>query len=269
MKTNRIRAAASRRPRVVADSSAKSLLKGLQILGLFTPESSKLSLTDIARRTGITLASTHRIAETLIRLGFLKREESTKLFKLGPAAMSLSINISKSFDLLQIVKPFVDRLFEELNVSLDVAVVENDQLLLVYRREAQDTLVFNLPVLSSDVFHASALGKAYLMSLSPEDLERRLDRLCLVRRTPRTITNRDALRAEIESSRRRGYALNNEEFTAGLISIGAPLLNRDGFLQGIFTFDVSSVQTTAAEAERRLAPLLLRLTKELRSLLPV
>jgi len=247
---------------------SKIIDKGLRILSLFTPETTNLSLKDIALKTRINPTSTFRFVETLIQLGYLKKDPRTKLVKLGPMALALSHNIIKSFDMLQIVKPHIDEAFEKLNVTIDSAVVDGGRLVLLYRREAKDTLTFALPLVSPHI-HCSALGKAYLSGLSEAELSRFLDGLMLTAKTPHTLTSRAAVLADLRRARQRGYVVNNEEYVLGLVSIGAPLINEDGVVLGALSFDVSTVQFTAAEAEKRLAPAVLKLAAALKPALPL
>jgi IclR family pca regulon transcriptional regulator len=247
---------------------SKIIEKGLRILGLFTPETTSLSLTDIARRTRINPTSTFRFVETLVQLGYLRKDARTKLIKLGPMALAFSYNTIKSFDILQIVKPAVDKAFDRLNVSIDTAVTEHGRLVLLYRREVKDTLTFTLPLVSSDL-QCSALGKAYLAALPDKELRSLLDGMTFRRRTPQSLTSRAAVLADLRRTRARGYSINNEEYILGLISIGAPLINKVGDVLGVVSLDSTTVQHTIDEAEKLFAPAVVALAKEIRSLLPL
>jgi DNA-binding IclR family transcriptional regulator len=247
---------------------SKVIEKGLRILTLFTPEATSLSLKDITLKTGINPASTFRFVETLIQLGYLKKDARTKLIKLGPMALAFSQNVIGSFDLLQTIKPYIDEAFEKFNITIDSGVFEDGKPVILYRREAKDTLVFKMPLAASGIMHCAALGKAYLASLPEEALSRALDGMTFTRRTPHTLTSRSALMADLRKTRERGYSINNEEFVVGLISIGAPLINRDGAIIAAVSFDVSTVQFTVEEAEKRFAPGLLRLVEDIRPILP-
>lgn len=247
---------------------SKIIEKGLRILNLFTPETQSLTLKDIAARTHINSTSTFRFVETLVQLGYLKKDQRTKLIRLGTMSLALSHQIIKSFDMLQIVRPHIDDVFEKLNVTIDSAIVEDGRLVLLYRREAKETLIFRLPLLSPSM-HCSALGKAYLSGLPDEALSRLLDGLTLTRRTPHSLASRTAVLADLRRTRERGYALNNEEYVLGLISVGAPLINRDGVVLGVISFDVSTVQFTLEEAEKRFASAVLQLAKDIQPELPV
>ena len=247
---------------------SKIIDKGLKILNLFTPETPSLSLKDIGLQTRINPTSTFRFVDTFIQLGYLKKDARTKLIKLGPMALALSHKILKSFDMLQIIKPHIDDAFEKLNVTIDSALIDDGRLVLLYRREAKDTLTFRLPLLSPHI-HCSALGKAYLSKIPEEALARTLDGLTFTRRTPFSLGSRSAVMADLRRTRERGYAVNNEEYVLGLISIGAPLVNEEGAVLGALSFDVSTVQFTVEEAEKRFAPAVLRLVKDIQPSLPL
>jgi DNA-binding IclR family transcriptional regulator len=247
---------------------SKIIDKGLRILTLFTPEATSLSLKDITLKTGINPTSTFRFVETLIQLGYLNKDKRTKLIKLGPMALALSHNIIKSFDILQIIKPYIDDAFERYNITIDSAIIEDQRLVLLYRREAKDTLTFTLPLLSPHI-HCSALGKAYLSALPEDDLIRILDGLTLTRRTPFSLASKSAVLADLRKARARGYAVNNEEYILGLISLGAPLVNKDGEVLGAVSFDVSTAQFTLEQARKRFAPAVVRLAKEIQPSLPL
>jgi IclR family pca regulon transcriptional regulator len=250
-------------------SSSKSLQKGLQILGLFGAETPRLSLTDIGRLAGLSPATAHRLVEALVRLAFLRREAQTNLLKLGSAAMRLSAGIGRGFDLLQAIKPSLDEAFDKYNVTVDSIVIEDGLVVSLYRREVPDTLVFKLPVEAFNVVHCTAIGKAYLAWLPEDMLNRILAEITLTRRTSHTLTSRSALLADLRRTRRRGYAVNDQEMIPGLISLAAPLIKRDGVVLGGISFDFSTVQYSVEEAEKRYAPALLRLVQDIRPMLPL
>jgi len=247
---------------------SKIVEKSLRILNLFTPEAPQLSQKDIILKTGINPASTFRLVETLIQLGYLKKDPKTKLIKLGPIALVFSYNVIACFDLLQIIKPAIDEAFEKCKVTIDSVVIAGDTGISLYRREAPDTLVYKLPTSYPDVVYCSAVGKAYLAWLPEEELNRTLAGLTLTRRTPHTLTSRPALLADLRRTRERGYSINDEEMIPGLISLAGPLINPDGSVLGAVSFDFATVQFTLEEAEKRFAPVLLKLVEDIRPLLP-
>jgi len=144
-----------------------TLDKGLKILNLFGEEPVALSLTEIQRKMGINKTSAYRFVETLTQLGYLRKDPVTKRLKLGAKAFSLGYRFVQNFDLLKIIKPFIDKAYEDLKITIDSAILEDDHFVILYRREAKHTLTFRLPAVVRE-FYCNALGKAALAFLPEE-----------------------------------------------------------------------------------------------------
>ena len=91
------------------------------------------------------------------------------------------------------------------------------------RVETHWPLRIQLPVGTQVPFHCTASGKTYLASLRSDKLERLLASLDLEARTARTLTDPDALQAELSETRVRGYSTDNEEFMDGMTAIAVAI----------------------------------------------
>ncbi|MFH1137942.1 MAG: IclR family transcriptional regulator [Pseudomonadota bacterium] len=213
---------------------------------MFNEQNQAWSQTEISRALGLNMTSTYRFINTLVQLGYLKKDKAGKKLRLGVRALALGSNLVRTMDLPRIIRSLVDEVHDRHNITVDVALVIDEALTIVYRREAEDALIHRLPAISR-AWHATSLGKAYLAFLSDEDRDARAAELNLEARTPKTIVDRVALAAELKKTRERGFSVANEEFLPGLITIGAPLINLDtGFSMGAVSFDFSTIQQTAA-----------------------
>jgi IclR family pca regulon transcriptional regulator len=239
---------------------SKVVDRGLRILELYRPEVTSLSLKDIAAATGINRTSAFRFIDTLVQLGYLQKDPRTKLVKLGPKALNLGQNIIQSFDLLQVAKPLIDEAFRTHNVTIDSTILDDVTLVLLHRREALGRMVFKLPqVLSPSQFSCTALGKACLSAM-PEDLYARvIPLLSFERRTPYSLPDLKALETELVDARRRGYAVNDEEYILGVISLGAPIYGPDAKVLGAVSCDVLKDECSRTDAEKRYAPVVVDL----------
>ncbi len=245
-----------------------TLAKGLRLLNLFTERQSELSLTEISRRLDIDKTSAYRFVSTLVQLGYLRRDPQTRLLKLGPEALRVGYGFLQSFDLLQTVKPFVDEFYERKNTTIDTALLDGDSFVILYRREARDTLTFRLPAVVSDLY-CNALGKAVMAFLSAEEAGRIIDHQSFQARTANTLTNPEELRGDLAGIRVRGFSINNEEYVPGLISIGAPFFGgKSGKLKGSISFDFSTAEHTLKEVIRDYAGDLLQLAARISKVMP-
>jgi DNA-binding IclR family transcriptional regulator len=246
-----------------------SVERGLRVLGIFAEGRSSVSLSEISRQLKLNKTSSFRFANTLVRLGYLQRDAHTRQLKLGLKAFALGRHLTQSFDLLQIIRPMVDESFEKYRCSIDVALRDGDVLLILYRREAQDTLIFHAPTVMREL-HANALGKAVLAHLEKADLAQFLSKERLTQRTRATLTDRRLLLADLRMTRGRGYSLNNEEYVAGQIAIGAPLMSSAaGRVIGSISFDFAKVQCSMRSIERDYAKVVVQLAKDISQMIPV
>lgn len=247
---------------------SETLEKGLSILTLFNVNHQGLSLTEISKTLGINKTSIYRYLNTYCKLGYLRKDPMTKLFKLGPRTVALAYSFIQGSDLVDIIKPVVDKVTVKHRVHIDVGLLHNDSIYLLYRRLTEDTLSFR-PFTFGKGLHCLATGKAAMAFLPEKEQLDLIGRLRLEKKTENTIVNKSYLIDELKKTRKRGYALNNEEFIPGLIAIGAPLINyHTSRVLGAISFDTSTSRFTKGEFEKEYAGILVALAKQISAILP-
>jgi IclR family pca regulon transcriptional regulator len=244
---------------------SSSLEKGLNILRLFSRDRSTWNLTQIAKSIGINKTSTFRFVNTLVQLGYLKKHPQTKLISLGPQVLGLALAFSQTEKLSDIARAFIDEISEAYRLTVELALFEEDVLVVVYRREARDELVPRFPVTrTAQRFYCTALGKAVLAHLPQKELMNTLKKIPFVRKTPYTIVDRGKFLADLQKTRERGYALNNEEWILGLTAIGAPILNlHTNKVVGGVSFDFSANRSSIKAIQEKYAKLILKLARDI------
>jgi len=248
---------------------SKSLEKGLKILALFNRESPVLTQSEIARTLGLNPTSTHRYINTLVELGYLEKDAKTKEVRPSLLCLLLCNNLMRATDHLRMIKEVVDRIHSENNISIDVAFVVDDTIVHIYHREAQEALTYRLPDYSKNCLHNTALGKAYLSSLSDDMIAEKIDTMNLIARTKKTIVDKDALVAELQKTKARQYALTEEEYLPGMVAIGAPLYDPiSGKGVGAVSFDFSVLQNSAQEIKKKYGGMIKETATTISELLP-
>jgi DNA-binding IclR family transcriptional regulator len=237
--------------------------KGLQVLGLFDSGHKIFSLKEIAGALGTNPSSAYRFANTLVALNYLNRDPKTRLLSLGQKAYRLGLGLVSSFSLLDVVKPFIDEVSERYDISVDSCVFEEQALLQLYFRGAKDAPTYKALIVNPAI-HCAGLGKAILAHLPEEDLKTLLGRLRLVARTDKSITTIKGLCEDLERTRQRGYAINNEEYIKGLFTIATPFFNlATGWPVGAVSFDFLLSQDSLANAERKYPKALIKLGQDI------
>jgi DNA-binding IclR family transcriptional regulator len=243
--------------------TSETLAKGLAILDLLGVEDAGYTLGEIAARVGISKTSAHRYVGTFCAQGHLARDPRSGLYRLGVRTVALALAVTERNELVRVVKPLADDAATRHGLHVDVGILANDSIFLIYRKDSPDTRAFRSFSYAS-ALHYLAAGKAAMAFLDPEPLRELVDRLDLVGKTERTITDREALLAELALVRELGYARNNEESLPGLIAIGAPLFSlRTGAVIGAVSFDSSTATYSMKAFEDRFSGYLVELAKKL------
>lgn len=248
---------------------SKSLEKGLNILALFDKEAPVLTQSEIAKTLGLNMTSTYRYTNTLVELGYLVKDPQTRRIRPSLQCMLFCSRLMQAADHLRMIREYVDGLHGEHNISIDVAFAVDDTMARLYHREAEETLIYRLPDVTKNCLHNTASGKAYLAGLPEATVSAKIEAMALVPRTEKTIVEKAVLAAEIEKARARGFAVADEEYLPGLVSIGAPLYDRAGEKGvGAVSFDFSVLQHTAADIRAKYGKMITETARRLSAMLP-
>ena len=210
----------------------QSVEKGLSILSTFSAQRPELTLSELAKATGLTLVTADRYLFTLKKLGFITRSEDNKKYRLTPKVLSLGFSTLKSMNLKIRTMPYLIQLTKERNVTSQCAILEGTEIVYIERlRSAGDVVHLDLTVGSRLPAHATAMGKAILAFLNEAESRQLVDQMILAPLTPHSITTKKGLRKELQIIRERGYAINNQETFLGIRALAAPVF-ADGKVEG-------------------------------------
>lgn len=186
-----------------------------------------LHLKGIVARVGLVKSSVFRILYTLKELGYVEQASPNGAYRLTVKALALARSRALRPTLLDVVRPHLKRLRDELHESVWLAELRGRTVLLVDVAEAAHKLRLSLDVGDACPLHASALGKAIAAWMPPAEVRAALGRGKLPAYTARTIVSRARLAAELARVRRQGYAVNEEETIEGAFIAGAPIFDAE------------------------------------------
>lgn len=167
----------------------------------------------------------HRLFNTAEASGFLQRDIDGRSYGPGPRLRQLSLNTVSSQRLRTVRLAILRSVAEEIGETCNIATPDREGMIYLDRVETHWPLRIQLPVGTQVPFYCTASGKMYLSSLRPAYFERYLATAVLERRTPGTITDKSSLKAEIETTRKQGYATDDEEFMEGMAAIAVPIFD--------------------------------------------
>lgn len=200
----------------------QSVAKAIALMHCFVDADEGLTLSDLARRTGLSPSTTLRLLRTLCAGGLLSRAEGSELYVRGPVILALAQRAFVASDFSDALR-VLDFLVDETGESAALGAPDGDCVVVLLRANARTPLRVERPVGTRAPLHVSAMGKV-LLAFGAEPPEEAVARLGeLVPMTSATITGRRALVADLEATRERGYALVDEEHYIGVRSVGVPV----------------------------------------------
>ena len=179
---------------------------------------------------GLPKPTIHRLFATAEAEGFLQRDLDGRSYSPGRRLRRLSINTLSSERVRTVRLAILKSLALRVGETCNLAIPERDGMFYLDRVETHWPLRIQLPVGTQVPFHCTASGKMYLSTLRPDYLERFLKNHALDKQTERTITDPAKLQQELELTRERGYATDDEEFMPGMTAIAVPILDDRGRL---------------------------------------
>jgi IclR family pca regulon transcriptional regulator len=210
-----------------------SLARGLSILNSFSSTRPTLSPTELATANKITLATCARYISTLRDLGYLVQNPVTKKYTLTPRILSLGFPFLKNMDLRARLLPYMIEVTKELDVTTQCAVLDGTDIVFLDRVRSSQVVNLDLTVGSRLPCYCTALGKAMLAFMDDVDARKIIDSIEFVQHTPYTVTDRDTFERSLRLTKRRGYAINDQELTLGLKTLATPIF-KDSRVEGAF-----------------------------------
>ena len=237
------------------------LAKGLAAIETFTADTPRQSIAQVATASGLDRATARRCLLTLAHLGFA--DYDGKFFTLTPRIMRLGTACLATMPLPQIVQPMLDRLSDDLGQSTSASILDGDEIVYIARAAQRKVMSISLTPGSRLPAHCTSMGRVMLSAL-PED---QVARAPLAARTPRTITDRAALLAELARVRSQGYAVIDQEVELGLISIAVPLYDARSRVVAALNIGLSSHHADAGQLAELYLDKLTAIQSELRKVL--
>ena len=239
----------------------QSLERGLAVIRAFGAETPELTLSEVARETGLTRAATRRFLHTLADLGYVHTDG--RRFRLTPRVLELGYAFLSSLTLPEVAEPHLERLVAEIHESSSVSVLDGDEIVYVARVPTARIMRVSINLGTRFPAYATSMGRVMLAGLPDADLDAYLARVELRRLSPRTVTDEDALRAELARVREQGWALVDQELEEGLRSIAAPIRDRAGEVVAAVNVSAHASRTPKEAMRRSLLPPLLRTAEQI------
>nr|WP_216366912.1 IclR family transcriptional regulator [Halovulum dunhuangense] len=211
--------------------------------------------TEVNAAIGLPKPTIHRLFATLEAEGFLQIDLDGRTYSPGPRLRKLAGGILSSRRIRSARQAILKKLSQKIGETCNIALPDRDAMTYLERVETEWPLRIQLPIGTRVPFYCTASGKMYLSSLALNHLKAYLASTDLERRTPKTITDPEAILEEIATVRKLGYALDREEFMEEMIALAVPVLDGNGRLMATLSFHAPTGRFDVDKALSCLEPL--------------
>lgn len=233
----------------------QSLARGLAVIRAFNAATPELTLSDVARSTGLTRAAARRFLLTLEDLGYVRTDG--RLFSLTPRVLELGYAYLSSITLPEVAQPHLERLVAEVHESSSVSVLDGEDVVYVARVATSRIMTVSITVGTRFPAYATSMGRVLLAGLPDAELERYLATVQLRPLTAYTVTSVEDLRTSLQRVRATGRALVDQELEEGVRSLAAPIRDAAGDVIAAINLSTHGSRTSLQTMRNDLLPPLL------------
>ena len=191
-----------------------------------------IRLGDLSRRVGLHNSTTFHLVKTMVLLGYLRQMPGTKLYRVGRPLFTLASSALDETEMVTLATPILEDLSKATEESCHFAVRSGGDIVVLARTAGAGAFQLAERVGVVRPAHCTALGKIVLASLPGDQLDTFLSRRDLPMSTPKTITDPDLLRREIEEARKNEIAYDDGEFNAEVRCVAVAVRNFSGQVVG-------------------------------------
>lgn len=240
-----------------------ALASGLDVVMAFDEAHPRMTLSEVAERTGMNRAKARRFLLTLHALGYVRKQQ--RYFELTPKVLQLGYSYLASNNYRGVIQQYLEDITRQCGESSSLGVLDGDEVIYLARSAAPHRLMaITLSVGTRLPAAYTSMGRVLLAQLSDSELDSHLSQLALARYTDKTLTDRASLKAAIQQAREQGYAITDQELDSGLRSIAVPVFDTHEKLIGAINISTNAARVDMPTLLETYRPLLMEKAKLIR-----
>jgi DNA-binding IclR family transcriptional regulator len=222
-----------------------TLEHGLAVLEFLAQTGEPYSVTGLAEEMEFPASSTCRLLQTLTDAGFVEQDSKTRKYAVSLKMLTLANSSLRRLDMRNKLRPYLDKLARTLKQPVYLAIPYHGRAMIadvVFPGGVAGDPALTIGTLLG--VHTSACGKLCAAYLSEAALDALLAQVPLEPRTPFTITDPEAFKAECRKIREQGVATTESELAVGTLAVAAPVLDHNGNFVGALGSFLSKSRNT-------------------------
>jgi DNA-binding IclR family transcriptional regulator len=240
----------------------QTLERGLAILRTFQCEGRPLTNGTIAERSGLPRPTVSRLSRTLVDLGYLERVPDSGEYRLGAKVFDIGNAYIGGTKICSIARPYIQAFVKEHDISIGIAAQDDLEMIYILWVKEPNALTLRLRVGSALPMARTAIGKAYLWALPPQERSMLIGRLKLADQKAFAGASR-SLESAFNDLDKYGYCVSMAEFQKGTYGLSVPLVFEEG--RTILSLGGGGARLSASEPSlrRNVAPALLKVARQI------
>jgi len=203
--------------------SAPSVKKAFKILQTIADSSTSLGVSELAKRLKIGKSTVHGITSALEELGILVRDPLHKKYSVGYTLLELGRKAYAKMELRDVARIPMELLMEKVGETVFLGIMNGDHITILDVVESRNEMKITSPPGTRLPLLAGATGKVFLSQLEEKKANEIIQKMGLVRYTSKSVIDSKKFLKEVEEARKKGYAIDDEEYLLGVRAIAAPI----------------------------------------------
>jgi len=238
----------------------KSVEKTFDVLRAFSPDTPRLTVSQIAAQADLTRASARRFLLTLVDLGYLRTDGTH--FELTARTLEIGSTFIAGQSLPGVAELHLKSLASELGETASLCVLDGTDVVYIACVPSPRILNVSISVGTRFPAWATSMGRVLLSALPPQKLDAYYESVQLQRFTEQSIGSLDALRAEIQQARKQGWAMVSQELEDGLRGVAVPVWSGDKAVAAV-NVSLQTNRSAPEVIEQDVVPLLQKTAHEI------
>jgi DNA-binding IclR family transcriptional regulator len=234
----------------MSKGAVKSAERTLAILELMTRHEQPLTFTEIAHALRYPRSSLHGLLRTLVERGWADFDPDQRAYTLGIRTLEAGNAYTRALGLVERAVPLMEKIRDGIDETVQLAVLDGLHNVYVAKVDGRQTLTLASEVGRRLPAYATGVGKVLLAGLGQEELDARLAGGPLEPITSHTIIDKALLREHLQHVRRRGFSIDNEEYTLGIRCVAVPIFDYSRRVVAAMSVSVPAIRFTPGHRER-------------------
>ena len=216
------------------ENTVRSLSKAIDILDALSASGRGMKLGEISEKTGYPKSTIHALLSTMRDRGLISQLDDGR-YSLGLRLFEYGSAVSRGFDISTLARPYLEKLSSLTGANAVISMIDGSGT-VSFDYAVSSTGIQIMPEIGVRLpLHATSQGKLMLAMLPEKKAEQLIGKKALQPFTPHTVTDKEALIAQLSVIRERGYAVEDGEYKVGLRSVSAPVYLSSGEARYILT----------------------------------